>query len=299
MSYKDQRKELGLAGSNAPLTSTQDGSKWHHGVDGAGIARLTKISTEINQQFEEGAKEFAKLQIKLGRLLNDARALIPGDRQFGQWREQYTPITNKSTANKLMNLAKQVGEGRITQQMIDELPISTLKELISAPDHVVTHVRDRLREEDAPAVTRQEIRELTQQEKDEEDEPALSPADGVNVNPPAPKDARPTTPPKAPPAPGQAPRVHLNDVAESIINMTLVDRLRHLDSKGKPPYDGCKPQEWAWLVFGLDPIPAYNPNWLAVESLAKQYDILVQDAPDAENLVEILNKAFGIIEAQY
>lgn len=304
MSYQNQRQELGI-GSTGNMQSTQDGSKWHHGVDAAGIAKLTKIATEINDTFDKAARDFARTQINLGRLLNDARALIPGDQQFGQWREKNTPITNKSTANKLMNLAKQVGDGRITQEMVNELPLSTLKELISAPDTVLVHVRDKLRE--GEQVSRQEIRDLGKPDPEpgsmlddiKKAEQEVLDAMG-DEDRPAVKTAEPAKP-KAPAQPPTKPRVHLGDVAADIIAMPLVDRLRHLDPKGNPPYDGCKPEEWAWLVFGLDPIPAYLPNWLLVETMAVEYDNLITglQATDEDRLKEVLNKAFGIIEAQY
>jgi hypothetical protein len=300
MSYKDQRKELGI-GSTGDMQSTQDGSKWHHGVDAAGIAKLTRISTEITDTFDKAARDFARTQINLGRLLNEARAIIPGDQQFGQWREKNTPINNKSTANKLMNLAKQVGDGRITQEMVNELPLSTLKELISAPDTVLVHVRDKLRE--GEPVGRQEVRELSKVSGDVAPDSDSDP-ERFSVDAPE-KEAQPRAEIKqapAPKAPGQPPaRINPAQVVEGILALEAVDRLRLLDPMKKPPYDGCKPEEWAWLVFGLDPMPAYNPNWFAVESLCDRYSDLFDNggAPDAERLKEILNKAFGIIEAQY
>lgn len=302
MSYQNQRQELGI-GSTGNMQSTQDGSKWHHGVDAAGIAKLTKIATEINDTFDKAARDFARTQINLGRLLNDARALIPGDQQFGQWREKNTPITNKSTANKLMNLAKQVGDGRITQEMVNELPLSTLKELISAPDTVLVHVRDKLRE--GETVNRQEIRDLGKGEQTMLDdikqaEQEVLDTIGDEDRPPVNKALEPAKP-KSPAQPPTKPRVNLSDVATDILSMDLLDRLRRLDPAGDPPCDGCKPEEWAWMVLGLDPIPAYLPNWLLVESIVKVYSDLIESsgASDDERLQEILNKAFGYIEAQY
>lgn len=296
--YKDQRKEPDLepAGSMAPLNSTQDGSKWHHGVDAAGIAKLTKISTEINDTFEKAARDFARTQINLGRLLNEARVIIPGDQQFGQWREKNTPITNKSTANKLMNLAKQVGEGRITQDMVNELPLSTLKELISAPDTVLVHVRDKLR--GGEPVTRTQVRELGKAEKDDrESGPEF---DGFEErSAPAPAPARAAPQPKAPSAPQQAPRVTVASVAETILALPLLQRMRRLDPKKGPPFDGCKPEEWAWLVYGLDLLPAYNPNFEVINVLHESYAAKIGGQPDEDDLANQLSRAYAIIEALY
>lgn len=307
MSYQNQRQELGLAGSAAPLNTTIDGSKWHHGVDAVGIAKLTKISTEINDTFDKAARDFARTQINLGRLLNEARAIIPGDQQFGQWREKNTPITNKSTANKLMNLAKQVGDGRITQEMVNELPLSTLKELISAPDTVLVHVRDKLRE--GETVTRTEVRELGKAEKDE---PELDDAEREAVAAEAKalaEDQRAraqqssvptaTAQPKAPTAPAGPPRVTLAAVADDILSLPLLDRMRRLDPKKAPPFDGCKPEEWAWLVYGLDPMPAYHPNFEVINVLHESYANDFGGQSDEDDLANQLSRAYAIIEALY
>lgn len=315
MSYQNQRQELGLpaSGSAQDLTSTQDGSKWHHGVDGAGIAKLTKIQSEIATLFDKTARDVAKAQINLGRLLNEARALIPGDLQFGKWREQNTPITNKSTANKLMNLAKQVGEGRITQEMMDELPLSTLKELISAPDTVLTHVRDKLR--DGEPVSRNDVRDLKANETTQAAEPSMLDdirstgigSDGVQDA----EEIREVTDhegthqaerPAAPRAPQQPPeRVTPVKVVPKILSMPLLARLRHLDPKGKPPYDACKAPEWAWLVFGLDPLPAYLPAPEVIDILADAFRCEIHHAKQADDadLLATIGRAVKLIQAEY
>lgn len=320
MNYQNQRKELGLdtKGSVGDLTSTLDGSKWHHGVDAAGIAKLTKIQTEISDAFDKGAREYAKMQINIGRLLNDARALIPGDQQFGQWRAENTPITNKSTANKLMNLAKQVGDGRITQQMVDELPLSNLKELLAAPDHVITHIRDTLRD-GGELPTRDEIRDMKKgdgqggdgdtqdggmmgdlQRTDEQPEPEV--VDGTKEpRPIGTNEVKQERAPKAPAQPPQPTRPQPAQVIPKVLDMSFLARLRRLDPAGEPPYSACKPEEWAWLVFGLDPMPAYNPDFFVVETLGARYDELIKEsgAKDTDALLAIFNRAEKIIHEQY
>lgn len=302
MSYKDQRKEMGLpAGSVAPLNSTIDGSKWHHNVEGASLAKLTRLSTEINEVFDKGLRDHVRMQISIGRLLNDARELIPGDRQFGQWREANTPINNKSSANKLMNLARQVGEGRITQTMIDGLPLSSLKELLTAPESVLGEVTERLEAGETP--TRDDIRQTAAEAKNgsepdgppgdtsasddrqgDPDDDAAPEGSGESRTPtPAPQTKGPTTP-------AGPPRITPASQIPVILAMTPVARIRHMDTD-KPPYDGCKPEEWAWLVLGLDPNPAYYPASGVVECLYDLYVNAVYQQADEDALLHRLQRA--------
>ena len=304
MSYKDQYKELGipLSGSEAPIT-TLDGSKWHHNVPSASLSKLTKLSTEINEVFDKGLRDHVRMQINVGRLLIDARELIPGDRQFGQWREANTPIGNKSTANKLMNLARQVGEGRITQTMIDGLPLSSLKELLTAPESVLGEVTERLESGEVP--TRDDIRQSSSEAKAGSQ---LEASDDASDAPPAPTlQSDPGTSPvaseelrtpaaqpqaKGPIAPAGPPRITPASQIPLILAKTLIERVRHMDTD-KPPYDGCKPEEWAWLVLGLDPLPAYNPSPEAVNVLAQHWTSQVEAANphDVDVLLHRLQRA--------
>lgn len=299
-SYKDGYGTKEPAGSLAPMDSTIDGSKWHHGVDGIGIAKLSKISAEINDCIDETSKSVAKAQIKVGRLLNDARALIPGDLQFGKWREANTSITNKSTANKLMNLAKQVGEGRITQDMIDALPMSTLKELISAPDSVLSHVRETLKEDEAPAITREAVRELSREAKEPDEPKEVTGKEGTHSaerQPPVSPAA-----PKMPAGPAQPPVKHVDTraVTQVMVSKPIIERLRALDPKGQPPFPGCKPAEWAWMVMGMDTDPAIlpNPDVLQILDVAYTAEIMAFSKDD-EDLLGTFVRAMKIIKEEY
>lgn len=319
MSYKDgYKKDLGTAapepaGSLAPLTSTMDGSKWHHGVDGIGIAKLTKISNEINSIVEEVSVHVAKGQIKVGRLLNDARALIPGDLQFGKWREANTSITNKSTANKLMNLAKQVGDGRITRDLLDVLPMSTLKELISAPDSVVSYVRDQIKEDPKDIPTRTEVRELMRGERGQSDPAEITGKEGMHeaerrVMATQGDQDRPDVKVKAPNAPmvPPVPKIDPRNVADRIIRMSLKDRIINLDTTKAPPFPGCKPVEWAWMLFGLDIDPAILPNTAVIDTLREHYieccadeDIVDTDLLGAAHAASMFDRAYDLIKGEY
>lgn len=307
MSYKDQRKDLGLspAGSVADHHSTQDGSKWHHGVDAAGIGKLGKIAKEINEITDKTATVLAKAQINVGRLLLEARELIPGDLQFGQWREKNTAITNKTTANKLMNLAKQIGDGRITQDLLDGLPMSTLKELISAPDSVVSHIRMLLKEDEV-SVTRNTVRDAIAETKGPvtiEGESTM--LDDIKATDDmAPADDKPSQPqmaerkPAAPAAPN-TPKLGASEIRDKqtkIVNMPTLTRLRVLkDYTPVNPYPGCRPIEWAWMVLGLDPDPAIVPNREVFEMIEAGLKVAFDSAPDVGEFEVMLDRAVGLI----
>lgn len=313
MSYKDGYKtDIGTepAGSLAPLDSTIDGSKWHHGIGALEISRLTKISGEINTVTEETAVNLAKAQIRVGRLLNEARAMIPGDLQFGLWRAKFTSITNKSTANKLMNLAAQVGEGRITQEMLAVLPLSTLKELISAPDTVLASVQQKVLE--GEVVPRSDIRGAgkTEPEAVERTSEAVEhPESGESAGAPAELEGEPQAKPaiKAPTAPmPPTPKIDPRSIAERIIKMKLMDRIVTLDPTKQPPFPGCKPEEWAWMLFGLDIDPAILPNSAVIDTLREHYigccgdeDIVDTDLIGAAQAAAMFDRAYDIIKEEY
>ena len=310
MSYKNGY-DAKPAGSLAPLDSTQDGSKWHHGVGALEISKLTKISAEINTVTEETAVSLAKAQIRVGRLLNEARAMIPGDQQFGMWRAQFTSITNKSTANKLMNLAAQVGEGRITKEMLEVLPLSTLKELISAPDSVLASVQQKVLE--GEVVPRSDIRGAgkTEPEAVERTSDTVEHSgSGEGAGAPAELEGEPQAKPaiKAPTAPATppAPKIDPRSIAERIIKMKLMDRIVTLDPTRNSPFPGCKPEEWAWMLFGLDIDPAILPNPAVIDTLREHYigccgdeDIVDTDLIGAAQAAAMFDRAYDIIKEEY
>lgn len=309
-SYKNGYGTKAPAGSLAPMDSTIDGSKWHHGVDALGIAKLTKISGEINSIVDETSVSVAKAQIKVGRLLNDARLLIPGDLQFGKWREANTSITNKSTANKLMNLAAQVGDGRITQEMLDILPLSTLKELISAPDAVLASVQQKVLE--GEVVPRSDIRGAGKTEPvpvERTPEAVEHSGPGESAGSPAELVGEPERKPtiKTPVSPA-APKINVGGVAERTIRLSLSERLRKLNPDIPPPFPGCKPIEWAWMLFGMDIDPAILPNIAVVETLREHYLECVTDSNIVDtdiidkSVIEwaaIVDRAYTIITEEY
>lgn len=283
------------------MDSTFDGSKWSHNVGAAEIGKLGKLAAEINEITNATAETVARAQIKVGRLLNEARAMIPGDLQFGKWREANTAITNKSTANKLMNLATQVGSGRITQELLDALPMSTLKELISAPDSVVeSALRMVVVEGETP--TREQVRTMNRDAKSGQAGDTTEPRelDGEAEVATQPKPA-PTMAPRAPVIPPKQTENNRH-VIDKIINMPLMQRVKHLDpSTNNEFFKVCKPLEWAFLVMGLDPDPATYPNIQVIEILQLAYtgELTAFNAEGEALVTKVIDRAVKMINAEY
>lgn len=305
------------AGSAQPLDSTIDGTKWFHGVPAAGITRLGEISAEIGARVDAGAREFARVQIHLGRLLLQARELIPGDRQFGQWREQHTPITSRSSASKLMSLARQVGDGRITATMIETLPLSTLKELISAPDAVLGQVADAIEEGDK--VTRREVREMVaevsgpsgggREAEGDISELRVEPVGRIVSIDEGEAEETPEEPVNTWRAPDNAERLPLPVVAapslgawarwvEQVLSKSAGERLLFLLPEKNNVPSGVKKLEWAWLVFGLDPTPAYLPSPGLPSILEDAYIQVASTMRERDEIEAMLTEAVGAIRKE-
>ena len=136
---------------------TANAGKWHHGIPAVGLSRLNEISNELGRHADETQKFLARKQVEVGRLLLEAREKFKGDNEFGKWRAEHTPIGSRQTANRLMNLAKQVGDGRITDKLLDSLPTATLFELLPASEESKAAIEKKL--DDGEKVTAKVVRE--------------------------------------------------------------------------------------------------------------------------------------------
>jgi len=70
--------------------------------------RLKAIATSIRREFGKGIDS----QFAIGHLLNEARALNPGDREFGQWYKEQGFMFSQPTASRLMAAANREPEVR-------------------------------------------------------------------------------------------------------------------------------------------------------------------------------------------
>ena len=80
---------------------------------------LKSIESEIRAEYEKVEMTARDAMIAMGGLLDEARKLIDDDQLFGAWRKDNTPFESKENANKAMQLHRAVGDGRISQTMLD------------------------------------------------------------------------------------------------------------------------------------------------------------------------------------
>ena len=112
---------------------------WTAGQDALSLQTLTNLSKEIGQVIDSTHKALAKGQIKVGHLLLAAREKFKGDKEFGQWRKECTPIESARTANSLMAVARTFGQ-RESAKLVDACNFSVLRELVYAPEEVVSEI---------------------------------------------------------------------------------------------------------------------------------------------------------------
>jgi hypothetical protein len=143
---------------------------------------LIEVTLEANEAmsnakraWENGnslAKRAIDCYLETGRYLLQAREQFPGDKEFGQYRQQVIPDMSTKWAGDLMRIARRFS--------IDNAPdtsISVLKEIASAPDSVIEEVRSRSVE--GEKLTVKEARDLVRQTRDPDpDGPAPVPTDG-------------------------------------------------------------------------------------------------------------------------
>lgn len=142
---------------------------------------LIEVTLEANEAmsnakraWENGnslAKRAIDCYLETGRYLLQAREQFPGDKEFGQYRQQVIPDMSTKWAGDLMRVARRFS--------IDNAPdtsISVLKEIASAPDSVIEEVRSRSME--GEKLTVKEARYLVRQTRDPDpDGPTPVPTD--------------------------------------------------------------------------------------------------------------------------
>jgi hypothetical protein len=130
---------------------------------------LIEVTLEANEAmsnakraWENGnslAKRAIDCYLETGRYLLQAREQFPGDKEFGQYRQQVIPDMSTKWAGDLMRIARRFS--------IDNAPdtsISVLKEIASAPDSVIEEVRSRSME--GEKLTVKEARDMVRQTRD-------------------------------------------------------------------------------------------------------------------------------------
>lgn len=138
---KGDEAYLQPAGSLEPTTPK------YHGIDALSLQMLDALATDINKTMESAQKSLCRSQIKVGSLLNEARVMFPGDKEFGKWRSENTEIKSPQTAYNLMLVARKFSSA---PKMLEACSYSALVELISAPEHLVKEIEAKVDEGKKP-----------------------------------------------------------------------------------------------------------------------------------------------------
>ncbi len=249
--------------------------KWTKGIDAAGLTELTQAADKITELHRETVNFVARKQIEVGHILLLARAKFSGDKEFGQWRETCTPIGSRQTAHKLMQLATQAGEGRITEKLLDGLPTSTLFELLSAPDSVVNTVQEKVEAGEKPSQKDvREIRGAAVQSTSQRGPTHQTDKPQTYTNQPKPK------------AETESPEAKYNKVLEKAFEFR-VDAFR---DSGEKMTDA-----WAWTIFGL---PAFAEGLPHKEVVGVMHLHYLKDC-FSDSIKGTLNEAMACLMKMY
>ncbi|CAL9958806.1 hypothetical protein VPHK225_0039 [Vibrio phage K225] len=124
-------------------------------------SELASIEAEIAVEFDKVEQTKRDSFIKVGELLCDARKLISDDTQFGEWRQNNTPIASKQDANSAMQIHRAIQEGVITPKMLSsKLGQSHLIEIVRAPLSVQNDIELLVSKEGAKVPTIKNIRDM-------------------------------------------------------------------------------------------------------------------------------------------
>lgn len=211
--------------------------------------QIAAIALQLDQMYNDAVTSMLQHQICIGQKLLEARQYFKGDNEFGKWREACTPIKNAAAAHRMMQVAKQVGNGSIPPAMIENVSWSTAVELSYAPQEVVAAAGELIEQGVTP--TTRIVREL---KRDHDD----SPGDARDVSP-----EHGTPPPRASVAtPGpkekEDRRSPMDKVIQELLDMDVADRMEAIYLDGAlNNMDGLTA---AMVAFGTGPLVDYAPD---------------------------------------
>lgn len=237
--------------------------------DAASESNLEDFAIKIHEHHNETVKFMARKQIEVGRILLKARAEFRGDKEFGQWREESTPINSRQTATKLMELARQCETGRITDKILDSLPTSTIFELLAAPTSVMHIIAAKLDEGEVPS--QKAVREIVKEQKPEDEKSKTQ------------KVIEAAAAAKLKIAAREQDNATFDDAKyNDILQETLAVRI----SKARLQHNMS--DEWAWVVFGIPPFAEGIPHEDVIQTCYNVWFDKLQ--PDQQ---KILTKAWS------
>jgi len=149
---------LGFEGdAKPPAEASPD---WAKGVSALSLEKLDTIRADIDKTVEDTIITVARARLKLGKLLQRARDLFPGDNEFGKWRKAVLPDMAPRTVSQYMAMAKEFKDA---PALVDKLGWSTARELLNASPEVVKEVKEKA--EKGEEVTTAEVKEAKAKDK--------------------------------------------------------------------------------------------------------------------------------------
>lgn len=135
--------------SNTPI-SKSNSEKWNFALSTADVKALRAIAVKIKSTVDKTADTVSKAKLTIGLELNNARAIMPNDKQFGEWARVNTPFDSSSTWNPLMHLARAKSDGVLTDEMLDNSSPAVLAKIIRLPDTTRDILLESVAQGDAP-----------------------------------------------------------------------------------------------------------------------------------------------------
>lgn len=131
-------QEPAPAGSLEPIGPK---SGWAHSLNAAALSSLRSIEDSLASEVTDAIKSNIRHKMKIGKLLNEARVLFPGDNEFGKWRQEFAkehlPGAAPRTLNSYMQMSNQY---KNSTEFVESIGWTTARELINAAPVIMKKV---------------------------------------------------------------------------------------------------------------------------------------------------------------
>lgn len=288
-----------LAGSKAPMQAAE--GKWFNGVDAAGLDKLSGIADEVAKTMDEAVTQLTRAKLRIGKMLNEAREVFQGDKEFGQWRAQAIPNMSTTDATYCMKAAAMFGSA---PELIDKVGWSVMRELVYAPPVLLNRIQSG--EVEIPT-TKSETRQMVSDSRDTP--PPLSAAtdgpvvvdgdytyvDDAEVSPEATEKAEDSSPPPAEKRVRVGSKTYLLLTIDQkwmyYLSLNVESRLNHAADFGFDPFImlGLPPDSEAQLM-SRDALNMLVQGYSSDPALSQEAISTIKGA--AKDVLEIINDSF-------
>lgn len=148
------------AGSAEPMNAVA--GKWFSGISAQQLERLSDIKDKVIETADKAVTDLVRAKMRIGGLLNEARDMFPGDKEFGQWRKHNIPEISTTEATYCMRVEKQFGNA---PALIERVGWSAMRELSYAPEKLVNKI---MADPDSAPTTKKDAREAVKEAKEPE-----------------------------------------------------------------------------------------------------------------------------------